>query len=68
MCGFAGYAGMKEYDASVIRKMTDKIRHRGPDSQDAFVEGGVGLGFVDLVLSTWKAGLSRCSMKTKIWC
>jgi asparagine synthase (glutamine-hydrolysing) len=46
MCGFAGYAGEREYDTSVIRKMTDKIRHRGPDSQDAFVEGKVGLGFV----------------------
>ena len=25
MCGFAGYAGEREYDTSVIRKMTDKI-------------------------------------------
>ena len=56
MCGFAGYAGMKEYDASVIRKMTDKIRHRGPDSQDAFVEGGVGLGFVRLSIIDLEGG------------
>ncbi len=48
MCGIAGYAGVKIYDRSVIEGMTDRIRHRGPDAQDAFVEGGVGLGFVRL--------------------
>ena len=56
MCGFAGYAGEREYDTSVIRKMTDKIRHRGPDSQDAFVEGKVGLGFVRLSIIDLEGG------------
>lgn len=48
MCGIAGYAGVRTYDRSVIQGMTDRIRHRGPDAQDSFVEGGVGLGFVRL--------------------
>ena len=56
MCGFAGYAGEREYDTSVIRKMTDKIRHRGPDSQDAFIEGKVGLGFVRLSIIDLEGG------------
>jgi len=59
MCGFAGYAGEREYDTSVIRKMTDKIRHRGPDSQDAFIEGKVGLGFLQFSGHSERAGRGR---------
>lgn len=56
MCGFAGYAGLKDYNSSVIQAMTDKIRHRGPDSQDAFIENGFGLGFVRLSIIDLEGG------------
>jgi asparagine synthase (glutamine-hydrolysing) len=46
MCGIAGIIELKErvVDGSLVRKMTDAIAHRGPDSDGFFVEGRAGLG------------------------
>ncbi len=47
MCGIAGLAhgvGGTPVDAARVRAMCDAIRHRGPDDEGLFVEGGVGLG------------------------
>lgn len=39
MCGFAGFVSSKMSDAEVvIRKMSDAVYHRGPDSEGSFVE------------------------------
>lgn len=48
MCGFVGYVN-ENSDASVnkkiIKDMADRIRHRGPDQDDYYVDGDVSLGF-----------------------
>lgn len=45
MCGIAGKAtGEGPVDPALIRAMCDSIRHRGPDGEGIYVEGGVGLG------------------------
>ncbi len=46
MCGIAGIYDLKSgfADDSVIRQMTQALRHRGPDRQGAFHEGPVALG------------------------
>lgn len=46
MCGIAGYFNRRGEPASpvVIRRMTDAIAHRGPDSEGNFVEAGLGFG------------------------
>lgn len=46
MCGIAGYLNLNGKPASevVLKKMTDKIRHRGPDGEGQFVEGSLALG------------------------
>ena len=57
MCGFVGYTDLKnERDASrpLLAPMTERLVHRGPDSDGYFVEGATGLGFrrlsiIDLV-------------------
>ena len=45
MCGIAGFAGAG--DRAVLQRMTDAIRHRGPDDDGYWVEEatGVHLGF-----------------------
>lgn len=53
MCGIAGYISDKEVDELVIKKMTDAIRHRGPDGEGVyvckeFVFGHRRLAIVDL--------------------
>lgn len=46
MCGIAGLLRTdgKSADAALVRLMTDRIAHRGPDGEGAFIDGPVGLG------------------------
>lgn len=46
MCGIAGYVNLNGEPASsvVVQRMTDVIKHRGPDGEGQFVEESVGLG------------------------
>lgn len=42
MCGIAGYVG--NFNESILKKMTDKIAHRGPDGSGHWVCKEAGLG------------------------
>jgi asparagine synthase (glutamine-hydrolysing) len=48
MCGINGIAlssrSRRNIDVTVLERMRDVIRHRGPDDQGIFVDGQVGLG------------------------
>lgn len=47
MCGIAGYidkSGEFKTSYELIRKMTDKMRHRGPDAQGHWIDEKVALG------------------------
>jgi len=46
MCGLAGFINLdgRPVAPPVLRQMTDAIRHRGPDGEGHWIEGGVGLG------------------------
>jgi asparagine synthase (glutamine-hydrolysing) len=46
MCGIAGFFNLNGKPASevILKKMTDKIRHRGPDGEGAFIDGLIALG------------------------
>ena len=50
MCGLAGFVGRG--DRGVLQRMTDAIRHRGPDAEGHWVEesAGVHLGFRRLAI------------------
>lgn len=43
MCGFVGYVGKQ--NEKVLKNMTNKIIHRGPDSDGYFMSDKVNLGF-----------------------
>ena len=45
MCGFVGFVGNKKNKEQIIKKMTDKIIHRGPDSEGYYNDDFVSLGF-----------------------
>ena len=48
MCGFTGYLDMRgerRVDEQVLRRMTNTLFHRGPDSDGYFVDHNVALGF-----------------------
>ena len=42
MCGIAGMVG--DADASLLRRMLEALRHRGPDDLGVYVDGGVAVG------------------------
>ena len=47
MCGICGVVRMNppaRVDEAVLRRMSDTLRHRGPDDGDVFLAGNVGLG------------------------
>lgn len=45
MCGLVGFTGEVIDREAVIKKMTDKITHRGPDSSGTFVSSDISMGF-----------------------
>jgi len=48
MCGIAGqynFIRREPVEPDTIRRMTESIRHRGPDDEGYFFEGAIGLGF-----------------------
>jgi len=44
MCGFVGYAFEGNPPGGLLERMNATIRHRGPDGEGFFREGGIGLG------------------------
>lgn len=60
MCGIAGIAfssrSGRSANANVLKRMCDVIRHRGPDDEGFFVDGGVGLGHRRLSIVDVAAG------------
>ena len=44
MCGIAGFVGKEKNMKKVLKGMTDRIKHRGPDAEGFFVRGIVALG------------------------
>ncbi len=44
MCGIAGFVGNVKNKKEVLKKMTDRIAHRGPDAEGFFIKGNVALG------------------------
>ena len=50
MCGFAGFTGLTDRREYIIKKMADRIIHRGPDSDGYHISGetddnAIALGF-----------------------
>ena len=44
MCGIAGFINTKDNKSKIIKDMTDKIIHRGPDAEGFYVDNNIALG------------------------
>ncbi len=46
MCGIAGYINLDNKPASknILKKMTDAIRHRGPDGEGSWIKNNIAIG------------------------
>ena len=58
MCGFAGFTtnGLKGDRLAIIRAMSDRIAHRGPDQADYYVDDGIAMGFRRLSIIDLEGG------------
>lgn len=48
MCGFVGFTGTLENKDLVVNEMLKKIIHRGPDSNNSYLDQDIALGFARL--------------------
>ena len=65
MCGIAGFTHYaRSVDDAVIRRMTESLRHRGPDQQGVFSERHVPSAPCACRSSIWMAASSRYAQKT----
>ena len=44
MCGIAGYLSAVQLPGQVLERMTERLRHRGPDAGDYYRDGALALG------------------------
>lgn len=44
MCGYVGFTNLIDNANIIIKKMMDKIKHRGPDAEGQYVDGDIALG------------------------
>ena len=56
MCGICGFTGQVVERENVLRKMTEVITHRGPDSDGFFTDEYISMGFRRLSIIDLDAG------------
>ena len=44
MCGIVGFVSQKGEKGIIIKKMTDKLIHRGPDEEGFYIDENIALG------------------------
>ncbi len=70
MCGICGVLNFKSQriDESLIKAMSDKLEHRGPDSFGKYIDDKIGLGHRRLSIIDLKSGQQPISNEDKsIW-
>ena len=71
MCGICGIFNMtstRPIDAAVLRRMTEALRHRGPDGEGAHVDGIIGLGHRRLsIIDLARGKQPMCNEDRSIW-
>lgn len=56
MCGFCGFTGQVADRETVLREMTERITHRGPDSTGFYLDDVIAMGFRRLSIIDLEAG------------
>ena len=44
MCGIVGFIDKQKYKGNIIKKMTDRMLHRGPDQEGYYMDDNIALG------------------------
>lgn len=65
MCGIAGYITDKKPNKKVLKAMTDRIEHRGPDNEGLYVDENAALGHRRLAILDLTTGNQPIFNETK---
>ena len=67
MCGIAEFIDnkSKKEKEKILKKMTQKIYHRGPDSEGIYADDSIGLGFRRLSIIDLEGGSQPIFNETK---
>lgn len=57
MCGIVGFINKEEKKEKIIKKMADRIVHRGPDSEGFYIDENIALGHRRLAIIDINAGI-----------
>jgi asparagine synthase (glutamine-hydrolysing) len=69
MCGIAGFVRLDQpAQRSLVQAMCDEIRHRGPDDEGVYVDGGCGIGMRRLSIIDLSTGHQpMCNEDGSVW-
>ena len=56
MCGICGFVSKTKNKKIILKKMTDRIAHRGPDGEGFYIDGDIALGHRRLAIIDLKTG------------
>ena len=56
MCGIAGFVSNRDDKNKILKKMTDRIAHRGPDNEGFYIDEDVALGHRRLAIIDLSTG------------
>jgi len=56
MCGICGFTGRLATSEEILKKMQNKIIHRGPDSGGQYIDNGMSMGFRRLSIIDLEGG------------
>ena len=56
MCGIAGFVSNRDDKNKILKKMTDRIAHRGPDNEGFYIDEDVALGHRRLAIIDLNTG------------
>lgn len=56
MCGIVGYINKNKIDKNILKKMNDRIIHRGPDEEGYYIDEHIGLGHRRLSIIDLESG------------
>ena len=53
MCGIVGFVSEEKNKKKIIKRMADRISHRGPDGEGYYIDEKVALGHRRLSIIYW---------------
>ena len=65
MCGITGFVNNEDGKEKIIKKMAEKLKHRGPDGEGYYIDENIALAHRRLAIIDLKSGAQPMFNKEK---